>query len=167
MIKKRKAFLAPDLEKETKWLTEMSEKGLQFYQYTAFTYYFEENKEQSFVYQVDFQEATEEYFDLYKDAGWEYVSSSSNAFHYFRTDKQNAKKNPIYTDTESMKNLYQRMLTFYGILFLVLFVSMMGNFLNWKGLWLQKALLVLVIIVGILYLWLFASLYRKIKKYDQ
>jgi len=166
MIKKWKLFLAPDIEKEEKWLTEMSDKGLQFVKYKPFVYYFEENPANSYIYQVDFQEANDDYFELYKDAGWEYVDSFMDNFHYFRAEKDKIGEQRIYTDPESLKSLYKRMLTFYGILFMVLIVSMLGTFANWKGLLLQKAVVVLLIGVAILYLFLFLSIYKKIKKYE-
>lgn len=81
-IKKMKIYLATDIDKEADWLTDMSNKGFHFFKYKHFFYYFEEDKDKSYIYQNDFQEENEEYFQLYEDAGWEHVLSYRNKYHY-------------------------------------------------------------------------------------
>lgn len=87
-IKKFKILLANDIEKEANWLTDMSSKELQFLKYRPFFYHFKIDHDKSYIYQTDFQGADEEYFELYKQAGWEHVHTVMEQFHYFRAEKK-------------------------------------------------------------------------------
>ncbi|HLU22289.1 MAG TPA: DUF2812 domain-containing protein [Bacillaceae bacterium] len=167
MIKKFKFFLASNVDKEEKWLIEMSSKGFHFKKYKAFMYYFEEDKNKSYIYQTDFNEPTDDYFQLYEDAGWEYVDSAVVRFHYFRTDANNTKVKKIYSDSESIKETYQRMLKFYLLLFFVLLTSQVWLFTTWRGDALQIIVLSIVGAVILLYVYLFISLKRKINFYTR
>lgn len=96
-IRKFRLFLASGLEKEEQWLTAMSAKGLHMTKYKLGFYTFEEDKNKAFVYQIDFQRlATDDYIQLYEDAGWNYVDQSIGLFHYFRTDASNESVPKIY-----------------------------------------------------------------------
>ncbi|MEK3889131.1 DUF2812 domain-containing protein [Bacillus sp. FSL K6-3431] len=164
-IKKFKLFLASSIEKEEKWLTEMSRKGLHLKQYRLFTYYFDEYPDESYIYQIDFREADDDYFQLYQDAGWQYVDSSINRFHYFCTkaDKEGSKK--IYSDSESVKVTLQRMMAFYIAIFFAMITSQIGLIVTWKGWTIQVIVAVFIAVVIILYLYMLYTLKRKINFY--
>lgn len=165
-IKKFRLFLPSDVEKEEKWLTDMSKQGYQFYKYGFFIYYFEEDRSHSYVYQIDFNTADEDYFQLFEDAGWQHVESVIQSFHYFRTDPDQADIRKLYSDKESVKETYQRMLHFYLIFFAMLIVLLLGNIALWKGYAMQIFTTSFVSAVLILYIYLFFALKRKIKYYQ-
>lgn len=166
-IKKFKLVLANNIEQEANWLTEMSAKGLHFYKYKWGFYYFEENPEKSYIYQLDFQAAEEEYFELYKQAGWEHVHSEISQYHYFRAEKNVIGDKRIYSDPASLKGMYQRMLWFYITIFICLLVSQAGLLLTWNGELFGKIALAFVWAVIVLYIYLFIKLIRKTKKNEE
>lgn len=171
VIKRFKLFVASDIKKEEEWLNKMSLSGLHFTKYQFPFYYFQKSIDDSYLYQVDFRDADEDYFQFLDDAGWEYVYSYINKFHYFRTNKANVGIKKIYSDHESIKETYQRMMAFYLLIFGLLVISQIGLALTWQGLLFQKIIVGLLIPVAILYIYLFISLklkinyYRKKKKY--
>lgn len=62
-------------------------------------YKLKKDKPQDIVYSLDYQlEANEEYFSLFKEAGWELVLSIGNQMHIFSSQ---AGTKPIYSDCES------------------------------------------------------------------
>lgn len=164
-IKKVRFFLASNIEKEEKWLTDMSSKGFHFQKYRLGLYDFDQNPEKEYIYQIDFNEASEEYFSFYNEAGWEHVDSSIGRFHYFkrRADQPGVKK--LYTDFESMKESVQRMFQFYLTMFLFLICSHTGLFLTWYGHPIQIAVAALFAFGIALYLYLFVSLKKKLHFY--
>lgn len=166
-IKKFNILLANDLDREEKWLTEMSAKGFQFYKYKWFFYYFEEDHNKSYIYQSDFQAADEEYFELYKQAGWEHVHTEIGQYHYFRADKNIIGDKRIYSDPASIKAVYKRMFYFYLTIFLFLIVSQIGMLSMWEPTFFSTFALVLVTAVTILYIFLFIMLVQKMRKYEK
>lgn len=166
-FKKFRIALANDLDKEEEWLTEMSAKGFHFYKYSWFFYYFEENYSTSYIYQADFQSADDEYFELYKQAGWEHVHTEMESFHYFRASADAIGDKRIYSDPASVKGMYQRILMFYSIIFICMVVAQAGLLLNWKPTILSAISLGLVTAVVPLYLFQFVQLIQKINKYNK
>ncbi|CAM4106476.1 Protein of uncharacterised function (DUF2812) [Lederbergia lenta] len=164
-IKRFKLFLASSIEKEEEWLTEMSKRGLHFKKYRLFTYYFDENPDESYIYQIDFREADDDYFQLYQDAGWQYVDSSIKRFHYFCTKAGTEGSKKIYSDSESVKETLQRMMAFYIAIFFAMITSQIGLIVTWEGWTIQVILAVFIAIVIILYLYMFYTLKRKINYY--
>ncbi|MCR2822212.1 DUF2812 domain-containing protein [Lederbergia panacisoli] len=164
-VKKFKLFTPSNVHKEEQWLTEMSQKGLHFTKYRLGMYYFEEEPNYSYVYQIDFRDADDDYFQLYKDAGWDHVESFIQKFHYFRmpANQENIKK--IYSDRESVKETFQRMIQFYLVMFLALLGCQAGLIATWKGYVFQIIAASLVGLVFILYLYVFFTLKRKIDYY--
>ncbi|ALS79565.1 DUF2812 domain-containing protein [Planococcus kocurii] len=166
-MKKFKLSLANDIEKEANWLTEMSAKGWHFVKYKWGFYYFEENLEISYIYQVDFQEATDEYFDLYKQVGWEHMHTEVMQFHYFRADTTIIGNKRIYSDPASIKGMYKRMFSFYLVIFACMLVTQIGLLLTWDGNLFSKFVLALVTAVLLLYVYLFIKLTQQMKKNEK
>ncbi|AVQ97797.1 hypothetical protein OBCHQ24_01575 [Oceanobacillus iheyensis] len=167
-IRKFRLFLASGLEKEEQWLTAMSAKGLHMKKYKLGFYTFEEDKNKAFVYQIDFQRiATDDYIQLYEDAGWNYVDQSIGLFHYFRTDASNESVPKIYSDYESVVESYKGMLRFYMILFAILLLSQLGGLLTWKWGGLQIFTMSLTGAVVVLYIYMLIALKRKINFYKR
>nr|WP_281175940.1 DUF2812 domain-containing protein [Domibacillus tundrae] len=126
-------FLASNVEKEEKWLNEMSERGLHFQKYRFGVYYFHQNLDEQYIYQIDFHEAEDEYFSFYSEMGWKHIDSSIGRFHYFRKGADQPGVNKIYTDLESMKESVRRMVQFYMMMFLLLICSQTGLIFKWRG----------------------------------
>lgn len=166
-IKKFKLSLANDIEKEAKWLTEMSANGFHFFKYKWGFYYFEEDHSKSYIYQADFQEASDEYFELYKEAGWEHIHTEVMQFHYFRADKIAIGDKRIYSDPASIKAMYKRMFFFYITIFLCMIVAQTGLLITWDGNILSTFALVLVTAVLLLYFYLFIKLLQQMKRNEK
>lgn len=166
-MKKFKLSLANDIEKEAIWLTEMSAKGFHFFKYKWGFYYFEEDPAKSYIYQTDFQEANDEYFELYKEAGWEHMHTEVMQFHYFRADKNAIGDQRIYSDPASVKGMYKRMFLFYTIIFLCMVVAQIGLLLTWNGDLFSKFALAFVTAVLLLYVYLFIKLFQQMKKNEK
>ena len=166
-MKKFKLTLSNDIDKEEKWLTEMSTKGFHFFKYKWGFYYFEEDHGKSYIYQADFQAADEEYFELYKQAGWEHIHTEISQYHYFRADRNVIGDKRIYTDPASVKGMYKRMLFFYLTIFICMVISQVGLLLTWDDNFFSKFALVFVTSVIVLYLYLFIKLLQKMKKYEK
>lgn len=166
-IKKFKIFLANEIEKEEKWLTEMSSKGFHFFKYKSFFYYFEVDNEKSYIYQLDFQDANEEYFELYEHSGWEHIHTIISQYHYFRADKNEIGEKRIYSDPSSIKSMYQRMLYFYIILFIAMLLGQTGLILTWNDSLISKIVLAFVTAGALLYIYLFIWLIRKMRNHER
>lgn len=73
----------------------------------GFFYKLRKDKPQNIVYSLDYQtEADEEYFTIFKEAGWKLVLSLGNQMHIFSAQ---AGTKPIYSDCESEIDKYTRM----------------------------------------------------------
>ena len=166
-FKKFRLSLANDIDKEEEWLTEMSAKGFHFFKYSWFIYHFEEDHSKSYKYQADFQSADDEYFELYKQVGWEHVHTEMESFHYFRAPSDAIGDNRIYSDPASIKGMYQRMLLFYSTIFLCMVVAQAGLLITWKPTFFSILSLTIVAAVVLLYLVLFIQLHQKINKYNK
>lgn len=165
-IKKFRLFLASDVGKEEQWLTAMSKQGLHFYKYKFGFYYFKEDANTTYIYQIDFlQDADETYYQLYKDAGWEHVTLYWNAFQYFRIDANQEGIKKIYSDEESVADSYKRMLRTYLMLFFCL-VAMQAILISmWKSTIVDFITNGIVFAVIILYIFLLLSLRRRVNAY--
>ncbi|WP_026908758.1 DUF2812 domain-containing protein [Paucisalibacillus globulus] len=165
-VKKFKLFLAPDVEKEEQWLNEMSRQGLHLIKYQYFMYVFEEDPGKSYVYQIDFrQDAKKDYFQLYEDAGWEYMTNALSSFYYFRTNATKSTIPKLYSDKESIHDSYRRMFGFYWLIFILFLVSQVGVFITWKGYLLQYMMVVVDIVIVALYLYMFYAFNKRINFY--
>lgn len=166
-MKKFKFTLANDIDKDEEWLTEMSAKGFHFYKYSWFFYHFEEDPSRSYIYQTDFQAADDEYFELYKETGWEHVYTEKLQFHYFRADKDVIGDQRIYSDPASVKGMYKRMLLFYLTIFFCMLLALTGLIVTWRLTLLSAIIVSLAAAVSILYIYLFIALLLKMRKYEK
>lgn len=72
----------------------------------GFFYRLKKDKPQNIDYSLDYQsEATEEYFNLFKEAGWTPIVSVGNEMHIFSAQEGTK---PIYSDCESEIDKYAR-----------------------------------------------------------
>ncbi|MPQ34225.1 DUF2812 domain-containing protein [Clostridium estertheticum] len=93
----------------------------------CFFYKLRKDKPQNIVYNLDYQaETNEEYFTIFKDAGWKLVVSIENCMHIFSSQ---AGTKPIYSDCESEIDKYTSIKnqTKKGTLYsLIIAIALMG-----------------------------------------
>jgi hypothetical protein len=114
----------------------------------------------------------EEYVQIFKDAGWEYVGEMSN-WRYWRKRNTDGETPEIFSDNESKIKKYQRLLGIMG--FFLFFLVFMGINL-WRNLawtdadnpsWLNLAYMLPVICYAIIipiYLVVVIQLLRRVSK---
>jgi len=129
-VRKFKWFWAWQDEAEEAWLREMSNEGWHFSGIGFPTIYnFKSGEARDYVYRLDYRSHwkmdKEDYLQLFRDAGWEYVEEMAG-WHYFRKLARPGEDLEIYTDAESKIGKYQRLLAFLGILMLPLFMGMIN-----------------------------------------
>ncbi len=135
-------FTISDYDKEEAFLREQHRNGLKCitYKFPGF-YYFEKCEPDDVVYQLDFNDvrknSREEYLQLYKDTGWEYVYDI-NGWNCFRKPVSQEEDAPaIFTDMESkielINKIYkQRMLPLLAVFFFCLLPN-----INYANFWLS------------------------------
>ncbi len=93
----------------------------------GFFYKLRKDKSQDIIYNLDYQtEANEEYFTIFKEAGWNCIVSVENYMHIFSAQ---AGTKPIYSDCDSEIDKYTsiRNLTRKGTLYsLILAIALIG-----------------------------------------
>ncbi len=93
----------------------------------GFFYKLRKDKSQDIIYNLDYQtEANEEYFTIFKEAGWNLIVSVENYMHIFSAQ---AGTKPIYSDCDSEIDKYTsiRNLTRKGTLYsLILAIALIG-----------------------------------------
>ncbi len=91
-----------DLQK----LSDYAKKGWLLDRFAFLGYTLKKGKPQDLQYSLDFQEnADDEYFLLFKDAGWQHVCSTGHAMHIFSASPGTK---PIYSDIETIIDRYKR-----------------------------------------------------------
>ena len=113
---KFKIFLSWEDEKEEAWLESMSLQGWHLSNPGPFgCYTFTAGEPRRYVYRLDFRSdaklALKDYFQLFEDAGWEYIGNMGG-WHYFRKEVQPGESAEIFTDNSSKIAKYQRYLLY-------------------------------------------------------
>ncbi|AXI30290.1 hypothetical protein CIB87_15095 [Priestia megaterium] len=107
-----------DLQK----LSEYAKKGWLLDRFAFLGYILKKGEPQDLQYSLDFQEnADDEYFLIFKDAGWQHVCSEGNAMHIFSAPPGTK---PIYSDIETIIDRYKREKHFVGKAALSILVAM-------------------------------------------
>ncbi|OGN94374.1 MAG: hypothetical protein A2Z71_09405 [Chloroflexi bacterium RBG_13_50_21] len=124
-------------EKEEAWLEEMSTTGWHLKSvHLPCVYTFNKGEAQRIIYRLDYmplnKAKSEEYIQIFEDAGWDYIGEMSN-WRYWRKRLFSDGTPEIFTDNESKIRKYQRMLT-YMVFFLV-FLTLIGTNLFMNGAW--------------------------------
>jgi len=119
--------------REAAWLKSMSADGWHLKRVLPLFYQFEKGEPQDYEYTLDFMiEARtdmQEYRNLIEDAGWEYVGDMSG-WQYFRIDADKEQDAVIYSDEESLKGKYRRVLAILCLSGLPLFTLFLTGGLN-------------------------------------
>jgi len=128
-MKRIKWFLPWQDEKEEAWLEEMSTSGWHLKSVSLpCVYFFEKGDPCRKAYRLDYMMMNkgklDEYLQIFRDAGWEYIGEMSN-WRYWRKQMVNGEAAEIFTDNESKIKKYQRLLGYMAFfLFFLVFISM-------------------------------------------
>jgi hypothetical protein len=125
-IRKIKWFWAWQDEQEEAWLRSMSQKGWHLSSVgLPCIYRFWAGEPRDYVYRLDYQtfpkKDKQEYQQLFRDAGWEYIGEMS-AWQYFRKEVKEEEPLEIFTDVESKIAKYKRILPFLWLFWIILIV---------------------------------------------
>lgn len=129
IITSHKVYAAWEYKKEEQDLNEASKNGLQLIQGGCFHSKFRKDASVRYIYQLDYcmhPDNKARYIECFEDAGWTYINSTFNGWHYFRRpyeDGMNLEDVKIYTDKESlyeMENRWINMLRIFSVLTFVL-----------------------------------------------
>jgi len=125
-IRKIKWFFPWQDEQEEAWLRSMSQGGWHLASVgLPCIYRFRAGEPRDYVYRLDYQtfpkKDRQEYQQLFRDAGWEYIGEMS-AWQYFRKEVKEEEASEIFTDVESKIAKYKRILVFLWFFWIVLIV---------------------------------------------
>ena len=116
MKKKRvfRLFTIVDVEEEAAYLRRMHQQGWKFVGYRYGLFHFEECQPEDVVYGIDFKEekVDDAYLKLFREAGWEYVSTCLNFVYFHKTarDFVPGEEGQICSDKQSRLEMIQRIL---------------------------------------------------------
>ncbi len=138
-------------EKIIKKLNNLSKEGWILESVGPLRYKLVKGEFNDYIYSMDYNENKEdldEYFDIFKSGGWDYVDSYEG-FHFFRA---NIGTTPIYTDKESNKNKYEVIRSRYnknGIIsgVIMIFIVLLG--LEFKEILNNNSLLFILYLIAI------------------
>ena len=106
-------YSAWNYQKEVEDLNRESEKGWQLVKGGCFHSRFVKNPDIQYRYQLDFRQVEDmgRYIEMFREQGWEYVSSTFNGWHYFRKlydPSLPEEAYEIFTDRESLQEMNSR-----------------------------------------------------------
>ncbi|MGI5949252.1 DUF2812 domain-containing protein [Peptoniphilus sp.] len=163
-----KIFTIADFEEEEKWLESEHKKGWELEKITAgFIYKFKKVAPNNIVYRLDFGEnkASDDYFQLYRDYGWEHFYSFMG-WHYFRKEVQeDADKNEveIFSDKESKIDMIDKIyITRMMPIFIIFCLAIIPNLFDFNGEF--NASKVFYLLAFILYLYIIVHCGAKLTK---
>lgn len=138
-----RAFPVWNSDGELKWLEEMASLGFRLVKVWPVIYFFERAEPESVHFCHGFcrvrSKDRDEYFQLYADAGWQYISSCLS-WHYFKSSVATATDMDRATVIRDNANFFKFMASIYLVL-TVLFPFWIG-FLWIKGEMGERALLI-------------------------
>lgn len=180
----RKSFWVHQYEKEETFLSKMANEGWHFvklHKGIPTKYEFVKGEKVDYIYQLDYvtqEEDTEDYHQLFTDAGWNEVYSWDGVggkWYYFHRVHSNGQKERIFTDSESKYQMYEKLWKKFGLLFIfLLFMELNGiwgciSILNRSGLTSLAGTIILIscvifaLITGLLVYWIIGILIEKNK----
>ncbi len=135
-IRRRKLFFSWQDEKQEAWLGEMSRQGLHLRELGSFgSFLFVEGSGKEITYRLDYNrgKAPEDYLQLIRDSGWEYLGTRGG-WHYWRKEYKEGVAPEIYTDPASKIKKYQRLLAGYITSAPALYIIGLAVFKKFPGL---------------------------------
>jgi len=152
-------FTIFEYEKEQNWLREMHREGWKFRKVTGLgMYHFDACEPEDVVYQLDYnkdgQAHREEYLQMFRDCGWEYVQDFVG-YSYFRKPVTEGEEESIFCDEESRYEMMMRVFRSRGIPLLILFLLLVFLFImNLIG---ESGVAAFIGVVILLYIAIFGS----------
>ncbi len=116
-ITSHKFYAVWEYKQEEQDLNEASKNGLQLVKGGCFHSTFRRDNNVRYIYQLDFCPKIPDksrYIECFEDAGWEYVNSTFNGWHYFRrpyTPELSPEDVKIYSDRDSLYAMENRWCT--------------------------------------------------------
>lgn len=123
-----KIFL--DIEKEERWLNEMSEKGYALIS-KSLRYKFDKTEIIDRTVRVDFRtfKSKSDYVDykiLFEDSGWKYVAGSKNSGNHYFEKILNGEVDDIFSDEFSRVAKLKRYTTYWAFYSLIILIATSG-----------------------------------------
>ncbi len=123
-------------EKAERWLEEQARSGWHLQRVGCFGgYTFERGAPAEVAYRLDFGPSArrdrEEYFGLYRDAGWEHLGTRG-LWQFFRKPVVAGDVPEIFTDPASRIAKYRRLLALFGM-FVAVFTTQIGSHVATRG----------------------------------
>ncbi len=133
----RHTYFVHQYEQEEAFLSEMAREGWHFvnlHKGIPTKYEFIKGEPVDYIYQLDYvttEEDTEDYHQLFSDAGWDEVFSwigfYGATWYYFRRIRTNDKETKIFTDAQSKYQMYEKLWKKYSLfLFISLYLEFNG-----------------------------------------
>lgn len=168
--KQFKYFTIMQYEAEQDYLRRMHQAGWKFVSVTGFcVYHFEKCEPEDVIYQLDYNqdgiEHKEEYVQMFRDCGWEYLQDYVG-YSYFRkpASQMDGMEESIFCDDASRLQMMERVYKGRLVPLLAIFFCLLLPQLVYQ---LQRGHTVLVCMytsVTVLYLVLFATLFMQYRK---
>ncbi len=144
--------------KEGLWLAEQERSGWHLTAVRCFGYTFAKATPAEVTYRLDFGPPNrgdrQEYFTLFKDAGWEHVGTRG-MWQYFRKAPADGRAPDIYTDPQSRIAMYRRVIAL-AVTMLGMLVTITSANLASKGSILSREPAVLVVYVPLMTVFAYA-----------
>ncbi|MEH7254675.1 DUF2812 domain-containing protein [Neobacillus niacini] len=182
-MKKFKIFF--DIEKEEQWLNEQLQKGYRCTNISGLGKYTFEKTDKRYVMRLDYQDYLskkkfKDYKGIYEDFGWNYLNGSwLGGIRYWQ--KEDDGQIEIFSDRQSKRNYYKRLMGYsfwLGMLFFVAMPDMDSGLYLAEGLWSMKGSLfwkaflfetpfaLLRLLPAIMLVFLGSSFYKAYRKYS-
>ncbi len=120
-------FLDLAHNKEQRWLEDMASRGWSLKGIFIGWYRFEKRPPAAVAYRADYRGSLKtdkkEYLGLFKDAGWEFVTTSAG-WYYFRTPRGEGREPEIFSDPDSRLALNRRIIAGATVILAVLLIDL-------------------------------------------
>ncbi len=157
MKKEFKYFTIFKYEEEQEYLRDMHKRGWKLVKISGIgTYHFEECEPEDVVYQLDYNlEKNKEYFQMFKDCGWEYLFDFAQYSYFCKPKSEMQGEEAIFCDEQSHYDMMDRvikgrltpLLLLFSTLLLPQFILNMTVYHNHLIAVMYGAILVLYVIV--------------------
>jgi len=162
IIRKRKLFWSWQDEKQEAWLGEMSRQGLHLEGPGTFcSFIFEQGPAREYSYRLDYGQGKtpDDYFQLIRDAGWQYLGSKAG-WHYWRKEIQAGQIPEIFTDPTSKIQKYQRLFASYVTSAPAMYILGLAIFKQYPG---RHPLWFIVLYISLFMAWIVFAVINAIK----
>lgn len=173
-----KWFTIPEYRKEEEYLSTMHKKGWKLTKVTfPGFYHFEQCEPENVTYRLDYNQEgvanKEEYVQMFADCGWEYLFDFVGYSYFRKVSDETDLNEEIFCDDESrldmMKRVYQgRVIPLIIIFFCIILPQLMMNTAGHAGGGpVQDVLSIMFLILGFIYIILFASFSIQFYQYEK